>query len=110
MPKMIPFWCGQGKLGLADPFFWQQALRIVPLINISASDMFDLARADDSLSRLMTTFRKGSNIWDCSKLASVTEYGKNSAGNIPYMRKISVSRFWISSIFLGRERLYPCYH
>jgi hypothetical protein len=72
VPKVIPFRCGQGKLCLADPLFQQQALQIIPLINVTASDVLDLAGADDSLSRLMATFRKGSNVRDCSNLVSVT--------------------------------------
>lgn len=72
VPKVIPFECGQGKLCLADPLFQQQALQIIPLINVSASDVLNLAGADDSLSRLMATFRRGSNVRACSSIVSVT--------------------------------------
>lgn len=71
IPKVIPFRCGQGKLCL-DPLFQQQALQIIPSINVSASDVLNLACADDSLSRLMATFRKGSNVRACSSIVSVT--------------------------------------
>jgi hypothetical protein len=87
---MVPF---QSKLRFPDAFLRKQTLQIIPLINVGAPDMLDLARTDDILSRLMTTLCEISNVRDCSMLVSVTLHGKNPARNIPYMRKISISGF-----------------
>ncbi len=106
--KMVPFRCCQSELGFPDTFLWQKALQIIPLINVGASNVLDLAGTDDCLSRLMAAFGKGSNVRDCSKVVSVTvEFGTQLAtyhtcGRCRYRDSESLR------ILLDRERMYPC--
>jgi hypothetical protein len=106
--KMVPFWGCESKLGLADTFFWQQALQIIPLINISAPDMLDLACADDTLSRLMATFRKGSNVRDRIRLVSVPYMARTQPVTYRTCGRCPYRDFEFLQILLSRERMYPC--
>ena len=50
---VIPFRCSQGQLAFVDPLLRHNALEVIPLIDVSTTNMFDLTGADDAFARLM---------------------------------------------------------
>lgn len=62
IPRVIPFRRGQSQLASRNLVFGYDALEKVPLINIAATLMSDLAVADDGLARLVSRLGEGGNI------------------------------------------------
>lgn len=59
---MIPFRGSQGQLACRDLVFGYDALEEVPLVNIAASLVRDLAVTYDRLSGLVSSFGEGGNV------------------------------------------------
>lgn len=51
------------KFGFLLSLGWKEILQVVPLIDIGAAHMFDLARANNRLARFVPTFRECCDIW-----------------------------------------------
>lgn len=53
--EMIPLGGGERQLGLLDVLGRDVLLEVVPLVDVGATDVLDLANTDDGLSRLVTS-------------------------------------------------------
>jgi hypothetical protein len=60
---MVPFRCSKRELGLVLPLLWEEGFQVVPLVDVCASDVLDLACANDGLSRLVSALSESCNIW-----------------------------------------------
>lgn len=53
--EMVPLGGGEGQLGLLDVLGRDVLLEVVPLVDVGAADVLDLADADDGLSGLVAS-------------------------------------------------------
>ena len=62
VPHVVPFRRRHCEFAFLGLFFWYNTLQVIPLINVSASNMLDLAGADDAFGRLVTLLHEGRNV------------------------------------------------
>ena len=59
---MIPLRGWKRQLAPRDPIRGHELLEIIPLFDVTAADVLDLAVADDALARLVSRFREGGDV------------------------------------------------
>ena len=63
IPHMVPFRCSHSDLTFTNSLLRHDTLQVVPLVDVGASNVLDLASADDAFSGLVTCLGEGGDVW-----------------------------------------------